>query len=183
MTYPGGPPPDPPPDDNQGGRANHGGQSDPHGVPPPTYGPPPPTYGPPPPTYGAPPPGYGAGYGTAPYPLPYGVPGYGPPMYPEPPAHRNATTALILGIVGLVGGLSCYLPILLAPFAWAMGRRAVREIDASHGQLGGRGQAQAGAVLGIIGTALLALAIVALLVVIAVVVAVPPEPGGMPADV
>jgi hypothetical protein len=167
MTHPGGPPQEPSPDDEQSrvGQDNQGGQ----------YG----QYGAPPPPYGTPP-----GYGTAPYPPPYGAPGYGPPVYPpQPPAHRNATTALILGIVGLVGGLACYLPILLAPVAWAMGRRAVREIDASYGQLGGRGSAQAGAVLGIIGTALLVLAVVALIVVLAVFVAVSPGPGGTPADV
>ena len=36
-----------------------------------------------------------------------------------------------------------------------MGKRALREIDASNGGLGGRGVAQGGRILGIIGTVLL----------------------------
>jgi hypothetical protein len=40
-----------------------------------------------------------------------------------------------------------------------MGKRAVREIDASHGRLGGRSQAQAGYILGIVGSVLLILAV------------------------
>ena len=38
-----------------------------------------------------------------------------------------------------------------------MGKRTVDEIDASNGQLGGRGSAQAGYILGLIGTILLGL--------------------------
>lgn len=72
--------------------------------------------------------------------------GYQPPA---PQDHPRATTALILGILGVV---LCYI---LGPFAWKVGKQAVNEIDASGGQLGGRGQAQAGYVLGIIGTVLL----------------------------
>jgi hypothetical protein len=53
----------------------------------------------------------------------------------------------VLGIVGLV-----VCPLVLSIPAWVIGRRTVREIDASNGQLGGRGNAQAGYVLGIIGT-------------------------------
>lgn len=41
-----------------------------------------------------------------------------------------------------------------------IGKRAVAEIDASGGRLGARGQAQAGYVLGIIGTVLLVLSLV-----------------------
>ena len=68
--------------------------------------------------------------------------------------HPRATTALVLGILGLV------LCQVLSPFAWVVGGRAVREIDASHGALGGRGSANAGRILGIVGTALLVLALV-----------------------
>lgn len=70
------------------------------------------------------------------------------------PDHPQATTALVLGILGLV------LCQVIAPFAWVMGKRAVDEIDASQGRLGGRGPAQAGYVLGIVGTALLAVGVV-----------------------
>ena len=74
--------------------------------------------------------------------------------YAQPQNHPRATTALVLGIVGIV---CCSI---LAPFAWAIGKKAVNEIDASGGQYGGRGQAQAGYILGIIGTVLLILGII-----------------------
>jgi uncharacterized membrane protein YjgN (DUF898 family) len=59
---------------------------------------------------------------------------------------------------------------IIAPFAWRMGKRTVAEIDASNGQLGGRGSAQAGYVLGLIGTILLGLAVLAGVAVIVLVV-------------
>jgi uncharacterized membrane protein YjgN (DUF898 family) len=89
-------------------------------------------------------------------PNPYGAPpvGFGAPEHPQ------ATTVLILGILGLV------LCQVISPFAWVMGNRVVREIDASAGQLGGRSTANAGRICGIIGTIIVAgglvLAIVAL---------------------
>ena len=70
---------------------------------------------------------------------------------------------LILGIVGLV---VCQV---VSPFAWVMGNRVIAEIDASNGQLGGRSNANAGRILGIVGTALIGLA---LLVVVVAVVAI-----------
>lgn len=73
--------------------------------------------------------------------------GYGAP----PQDHPKATTALILGIVGLA---CCQI---LGPFAWMTGKKAVSEIDASGGRLGGRGKAQAGYILGIIATVILIL--------------------------
>ena len=93
-----------------------------------------------------PPSGYGAPQGPGPsgYP-PYG---YGPPDHPR------ASTSMVLGILGLV------LCQVVAPFAWVTGRQALREIDASGGRWGGRGQAQAGYVLGIVGTVILGLAVV-----------------------
>lgn len=74
---------------------------------------------------------------------------------------RQATTALVLGILGLV------VCGVLAPFALVIGRNSVREIDASGGQLGGRGKAQAGYICGIIGTVLLCLAVVGLVALLA----------------
>lgn len=102
--------------------------------------PPPPGYIPPPP--GAPPQPPGGGYG-----------GYSAP----PPNHPQAVTALVLGIVGLTICQIC------GPIAWVIGRRTVREIDASGGQYGGRGLAQAGFITGIIATAILVLVIVVFL--------------------
>jgi hypothetical protein len=74
--------------------------------------------------------------------------------------HPRATTAMVLGIVGLV------LCGLAAPFAWRIGKGAMDDIDRSQGTLGGRGQAQAGYVLGIIGTVLLVLSVVFVVVVL-----------------
>lgn len=78
-----------------------------------------------------------------------------PPQYaPQPPSHPQATTVLILGILGLV------LCQIIAPVAWVMGKRVVREIDASQGQYVGRSEAQAGTIMGIIGSVLLGLGLV-----------------------
>jgi Domain of unknown function (DUF4190) len=80
-------------------------------------------------------------------------PYYQQPYYQQPyqpvQEHPQATTVLILGILGLV------LCQVLGPFALVMGRKTVREIDASGGTLGGRGNAQVGYILGIVGTVLL----------------------------
>ncbi len=104
-------------------------------------------------------------YGQQPPYPPQGAYGQQPGYGGYAPDHPKATTSLILGILGLV------VCGILAPFAWQMGKRTVSEIDASHGQLGGRGTAQAGYILGLIGTILLGLALLVAvgLVVLAVV--------------
>lgn len=107
-------------------------------------------------------------YGQAPYgQAPYGAPTYGGPALP---AHPSATTSMVLGICALGGMFFCGIPIVLAPFAWMMGGRAVKEIDANPGRYSGRDQAQAGRIMGMIGTALLALIAIgiALFVILAV---------------
>jgi hypothetical protein len=89
-------------------------------------------------------------------PPPYGQPGYGqetPYGYPPRQDHPRAILAMILGIVGI---LVCG-PV--APFAWWIGKKAVDEIDASGGRLGGRGMAKAGYIMGVIGTILLVIAV------------------------
>jgi hypothetical protein len=115
--------------------------------------------------YGPPP---AAGYGQVPS-AGYGQPAtpYGgmPPSYgyaPVAPKHPQATTAMVLGIISLVGGLFCGLPILAAPFAWVIGGKAVAQIDAAPQMYSGRDQAKAGQILGIIGTVLLILGILSL---------------------
>lgn len=138
---------------------------------------PPPYPGPPAP----PQPGYGQpGYGQPGYPQPaYGQPPYGQPGYPQPgygqpygypgyakPEHPQANTALIVGIVGLAGGLTCGVPLLASPFAWVIGQRAKNEIDREPNRWSGRDHANTGMILGIIGTVLLALALVAILIVV-----------------
>jgi uncharacterized membrane protein YjgN (DUF898 family) len=80
-------------------------------------------------------------------------PGYGPPPSygGQQPArnHPQATTVLVLGILGIV------VCGIIAPFAWVMGNRVVAEIDAARGGLGGRTEANVGRILGIVGSVLL----------------------------
>jgi uncharacterized membrane protein YjgN (DUF898 family) len=75
---------------------------------------------------------------------------------------------MVLGIVALVGVVVCGgITLVLSPFAWAMGSRALHDIDAEPGRYGGRDKANAGRILGIIGTVLLVLGF--LLVVVFVI--------------
>ena len=53
------------------------------------------------------------------------------------------------------------LLLIVSPVAWVLGAKAVREIDASPGRYGGRDRAQAGKIMGIIGTVLLVLGVLA----------------------
>ncbi len=89
-----------------------------------------------------PPPGYGS---------------YGPPA----PNHPQATTTLVLGILGIV------VCGLIGPFAWSMGNRVVREIDASGGRWGGRTEANVGRILGIVSTVLLVAGFVLVVAILA----------------
>lgn len=113
-------------------------------------------------------------------PGPYGAPAYG--AYPAGygaglPDHPSATTAMVLGIIGLVGIAFCGgITLVLSPFAWAIGRRSVREIDANPGRYGGRDKASAGTIMGIAGTVFLVIGIIALIGVIALIAAVPDSP-------
>src|SRR5699024_6924550 len=59
--------------------------------------------------------------------------GYGPPQ-----KHSGAVVALVLGIVGLV---VCQIA---SPFALWYGKKTMNEIEASHPQLTGMGEAKAG---------------------------------------
>ena len=103
-------------------------------------------------------------------------PGYPAQQYHQPftsyaaPNHPKATTALVLGLISLVGGFMCVLPVLVSPFAWVTGSKARKEIRQSNGQLGGDGMATAGMVLGIIGTVLLALLVILLVIVVIVLI-------------
>lgn len=140
-----------------------------------------PAYGQPyPPQDGQPQQAHGQ-YGEPPYWQPqYGQPPYGQPQYGQPPYGQlpyaypylpqqqegRATTAMVLGIVGLVLACLYGFGLLLSPVALFLGRSSVKRIDASQGQLGGRGQAQAGFVMGLIGTVFLVLLIVLVVVVI-----------------
>lgn len=71
------------------------------------------------------------------------------------PGDREDPRALLALVLGIVGVAVCQL---VAPFAWSIGKRAVSDIDASGGSLGGRGPAQTGYVLGVVGTVMLVVA-------------------------
>jgi hypothetical protein len=144
---------------------------------------------PPPNPYAAPPQNPYAGQQGQPYappPNPYAAPNeyatpqspYGAPFHPAyaggaVPDHPSATTAMVLGIISLVGILFCGgLTLVLAPAAWVVGAKAVRQIDASPGQFAGRDRAQAGKIMGIIGSVLLVLGILAIIASVALLVSV-----------
>jgi Domain of unknown function (DUF4190) len=101
-------------------------------------------------SYGTPPPTDG----------PYGPP---PPYGGQPaPTHGSATTALVLGICSLVVCGPLGIP------AYIVGKRAEREIRASHGALSGEGMAKAGWILGLIAMILMALGILLLIILVAI---------------
>lgn len=103
----------------------------------------------------------------SPYGSPY-QPAYAGGMVQE---HGSATTAMVLGIIGLASIALCAgLLLIVSPVAWILGGKAVKEIDASQGRLGGRDRAQAGRIMGIIGTVLLVLGVLAIILVIAIAV-------------
>jgi hypothetical protein len=93
----------------------------------------------------------------------------------RPPDHPQATMALVLGLVGVVGAFILCFPLLVAPFAWGVGHSALKDIRASQGQIGGESQARTGMILGIVGTALLVLFAVILLIIIVAAVAADPS--------
>jgi len=88
----------------------------------------------------------------------YAPPPPGPWPYPLQPKEPRATTALILGLVGLVGGWMCCLPAIVSPFALVYGKKSLDAIR-EQPHLSGHGEALAGFILGICGTALLALGV------------------------
>ncbi len=70
--------------------------------------------------------------------------------YPEP---SKATTILVLAVLGLA------LCGILSPFAWSMGRKELKAVDAGRRDPSSRGIANVGRILGIIGTLLLLLGV------------------------
>jgi hypothetical protein len=104
---------------------------------------------PPPPQGGyAPQPPTGGGYAAQPSAYAAAVPNEG-----------SALLALILGIVGIIPCCA-----IVAPVAFFIGNSSIGKIRASNGTLGGLGMAQAGRILGIIGSILFALYILAVVV-------------------
>src|SRR3954453_15510613 len=92
-------------------------------------------------------PAYGQPYGQQ---QPYGYPQQPYGYTPQAPNHPSAMTAMVLGIIGLVGILMCGgITLVLSPFAWAIGAKAVKEIDAAPpGTFRGRDQANGGKIMG-----------------------------------
>jgi len=94
---------------------------------------------------------------------------------PSAPSGGSALLALVLGIVGLLGSMgSCccclfMVPALCAPVAWFLGHRELSAIRAGRVAASEESSAQVGMILGIIGTAVLALYLVLLVVYVALV--------------
>ncbi len=82
------------------------------------------------------------------------------PLYPPPAspaaasASREAVTALVLGILGVV---CCGF---VAPVAWYLGQNELRAIRDGRASAAGEGMAMAGKILGMIGTALLGIGLI-----------------------
>jgi uncharacterized membrane protein len=72
------------------------------------------------------------------------------------PKEPRATTAMVLGIIAMAGGMVCYLPALCGPVALVIGLKSLNAIKAQP-HLGGRSEAMTGFILGIIATLLLVL--------------------------
>ncbi len=100
------------------------------------------------------PPGYGSGHGE-PSPAGQYQPGYGGvSAQPYGSAdHPQGTTVLVLGILGI------FLPVL-APVAWFLGGRALREVRSSGARPGNEQHLVIGRILGIVMTILLILSAV-----------------------
>jgi hypothetical protein len=88
------------------------------------------------------------------HPYAYGAPSLSQWGSPAVYNHPKGTTVLVLGILSVV-----VLP-LLGPFAWVMGRSALKEADASAQQVTNRSSLVAGMVLGIVGTMLMVIGLV-----------------------
>ena len=85
--------------------------------------------------------------------FPQPPPNYGQP-YVQYPEESQAVLALVLSIVGLVACSG-----LLCPVGWYFGRKELEGIDAGRRDPSKRDIAKAGQIIGIIGTALMALGI------------------------
>ena len=92
------------------------------------------------------------------------TPSGAPPVYPQPPpasaaagyavASRPTDTQATLSLVFGLLSLTCCLSIL-GPVAFFLGNSSLNRIQASGGTLGGEGLANAGRILGIIGSFIL----------------------------
>ena len=79
------------------------------------------------------------------------------PIAPPPvqdKASNQAITALILGIAGILTVWCCGFGALVAPFGWYLGHKELQMIASGQSSASGQGIAQAGKILGLIGTIL-----------------------------
>ncbi|WP_405488273.1 DUF4190 domain-containing protein [Nocardia sp. NBC_00511] len=81
------------------------------------------------------------------------------PPIGAPVEHEHATAVLLLG------ALSLFCCGALGPVAWAMGRRALNEIETSGGAYGGRIQVVVGYVMGVVGTILMVVMAIAFVLI------------------
>lgn len=77
----------------------------------------------------------------------------------EAPEHPNATTSLVLGIIGL------FFPIV-SPFAWYLGGRGRRDMREQPGRYRESSSLTAGWVMGIIGSLLLMLGVLMMVIML-----------------
>lgn len=120
--------------------------------------------------------------GWSPYPVsPQGAPYQMAPQYlgqAGAPTHPLATTALVLGIIGIVSLvltpflLVTFVGVVCSPFAIWLGVRARREIRANPLSYSGEGLAVGGFVTGIVGVVLGILALIAILAFVAFIAAI-----------
>lgn len=80
------------------------------------------------------------------------------PAYSEP---SQATTVLVLGILAIV------ICAVLGPFAWSIGNNELKAIDSGRRDPANRGTANAGKILGIVGTVFLGIGAIVLVLVLA----------------
>jgi hypothetical protein len=78
---------------------------------------------------------------------------------------------MVLGCIATIGGLfTGGLATIVGPFAWAIGARAKRDIAAEPDRWGDEDLVSIGYILGIVGTVLLALGLMASAIVVVVIV-------------
>ncbi|GGO90206.1 hypothetical protein GCM10011584_21480 [Nocardioides phosphati] len=94
-------------------------------------------------------------YGSMPPMPPVAPPGYYGGYAPAAPTDGLAIASLVTGIVGLTMICAYGLGLIPAIIAIVLGRKSMKKIDASGGQIGGRGLAQAGFIMGIISTVII----------------------------
>lgn len=77
--------------------------------------------------------------------------------------YPDQSQSIMVFILGLFGLLACQL---LAPFAWRLGNQELAAIDAGRRDPIHRGLAQVGRIMGMVGTALIAIAVIAVVLLL-----------------